>query len=113
MIEDRITALSCNQEEFDKAKTGYEKALADSGFTHNMKFSDKAPKQRLRKRNITWYNPPFNAMVKTNVGRAFLHLLNKHFGKQHRFNKIFNRNTVKLSYSCMPNFESLISKHNR
>jgi len=28
-------------------------------------------------------------------------------------NKSFNRNTIKLSYSCMPNMDALISGHNR
>ena len=29
-----------------------------------------------------------------------------------RLHKIFNRNTVKVSYSCMPNVKSVISRHN-
>ena len=63
--------------------------------------------------NIIWYNPPFNSQVKTNVGRSFLNLLNKHFNTDHRFHKIFNKNTVKLSYSCMPSIEKIISMHNK
>ncbi len=30
----------------------------------------------------------------------------------HKLHKIFNRNTVKVSYSCMNNVKSIISKHN-
>ena len=30
-----------------------------------------------------------------------------------RFSKIFNRHTLKLSYSCMPNMKSIISSHNK
>ena len=36
----------------------------------------------------------------TNIGKSFLSLLNKHFPPNHRYHKIFNRQTVKLSYSC-------------
>lgn len=113
MIEDRISALSYDQEEFDKAKEGYNRALKESGFTQNIQYAKKTPIKLQRRRNITWYNPPFNALVKTNVGRTFLSLLNKHFNKEHWFHKIFNKNTVKLSYSCMPSIERLISKHNK
>ena len=39
-------------------------------------------------------------------------LVDKHFPHHHKFNKIFNRNTIKVSYSCMDNMESMIHKHN-
>ena len=31
----------------------------------------------------------------------------------HSLHAIFNRNTLKLSYSCMPNVKSIISTHNK
>ena len=43
----------------------------------------------------------------------FLKLIDKHFPKSLRFNKIFNRNTIKVSYSRMQNIKSKISNHNR
>ena len=51
--------------------------------------------------------------VATNVGRFFLNLINKHFPPQHKFSKIFNRNNMKISYSCMPNMKSRINIHNK
>ena len=45
-----------------------------------------------------------------------MNILKRHFPKDPRFNKyhsIFNTNTVKLSYSCMPNMRMLISGHNK
>ena len=51
--------------------------------------------------------------VKTNVGKTFLKLLQCHFPKRHPMHKIFNRNTVKISYCCMRNMESVISSHNK
>ena len=47
------------------------------------------------------------------MGKCFLQLVGKHFPKHHKFRKIFNRNTGKVSYSCLPNMKSKISKHNR
>ena len=68
---------------------------------------------RNRKRNIIWYNPPYNKGVSTNIGRVFLNLLHKHFLQEHKLNEIFNRNSVKVSYSCTRNIEHIIKNHNR
>ena len=51
--------------------------------------------------------------MKTNVSKIFLQLLSKHFPKNHKLGKIFNRNTVKRSYNCIKNIGSIISVHNR
>ena len=42
----------------------------------------------------------------------FLNLLDKHFHKEHKLNKIFNRNSVKVSYVCTRNIEHIIKNHN-
>ena len=65
-----------------------------------------------RERKIIWFNPPFSRSVKSNMGRIFLHLLSKHFPRNHTMHKIFNKNTVKISYSCLRNIRSIISSHN-
>ena len=50
---------------------------------------------------------------KTNNGKIFLQLLSKHFSKNQKMHNVFNRNTVKISYSCMKNVDSIISAHNQ
>ena len=35
-----------------------------------------------------------------------------HFPKQHSLHRVFNNNAVKLSYSCMPNMDSIVKAHN-
>ena len=65
-------------------------------------------KRRNRKRNIIWFNPPY-----AKVGRVFLRLIDKHFGANHKYHKIFNRHPIKVSYSCMDNMESVIKQHNK
>ena len=39
-------------------------------------------------------------------------LLVCHFPKHHELSKIFNKNTIKLSYSCCRNMGSVIASHN-
>ena len=55
----------------------------------------------------------FDARVKTNLGREFLKIVRECFHRRHVLHAIFNRNTLKLSYSCMPNVKSIISAHNK
>ena len=67
---------------------------------------------RKKSRDITWFNPPYNAAVVTDVGKQFLKLIDKHFTKKHPLGRLLNRNTVKISYSCTKNMKSIISFHN-
>ena len=64
-------------------------------------------------RKIIWFNPPYSRNVQSNVGKAFLGLITRHFPASHKYHKIFNKNTVKVSYSCMDNMERIIKKHNQ
>ena len=38
--------------------------------------------------------------------------MDKHFGRNHEYHKIFNHNNVKISYSCLDNITNIISSHN-
>ena len=112
-ICNRLSSISCNVEEFDKAKPPYEEALRKSG--HDAELTYKEPqrtRRQQRKRNIIWFNPPYNQNVTTNVAHKFLALIDKHFPRNHRYHKLFNRNNVKVSYSCMKNMAAIISSHN-
>ena len=44
-----------------------------------------------RTRHIVWYSTPYNKALKTNVGRKFLELIDRHFSKSNPLSKIFNR----------------------
>ena len=97
----------------------YDKALKSSGFntklTYQNKQSDNENEQqekRKRKRKIIWFNPTYAMNVKTNIGKEFFKLLNKHFPRNSELNKLFNKNTVKLSYSCTKNMDAIITAHN-
>ena len=69
--------------------------------------------RRSRSRNVIWYNPPFSKNVKTNIAQKFLQLIDKHFPPSNKLSKLFNRNTVRVSYSCNENMRSFISRHNK
>ena len=45
--------------------------------------------------------------------RIFLHLLHKHFGRNHKCQKIFNCNNGKISCSCRDNIKDVISSHKK
>ena len=51
--------------------------------------------------------------VQTNIGREFPNLVSKHFPKNHRYSKIFNKNNIKVSYSCADNLQTIIKKHRK
>ena len=51
--------------------------------------------------------------MKTNNGKLFLRLTSKHFPPTHKYRKVFNRNTIKISYSCIPIIKYKISTHNK
>ena len=65
-----------------------------------------------RKRKIIWFNPPYSMNVKTNIGKIFLQLIKKHFPRHNNLHKIFNKNSVKVSFSCMGSVSSIIASHN-
>ena len=66
-----------------------------------------------RKRNVIYFNPPFAANVKSRVGEKILKLVKDSFLPSNPLHKIFNKNTVKVSYRTTPNISQIIAGHNR
>ena len=98
--------------EFEKAKGDYNKVLEKSGFSEKIKYHKQGSVKRARTRKVIRFNPPYSTYVKTNVGKIFMKLIVKHFPKQHKYHKIFKKNTIKLSYSCIQNMGNIINKYN-
>ena len=65
-----------------------------------------------RRRNVICFYTPYSANVVTKFWKYFLFLIKKHFPPHSNFHKIFLRNTVMISYSCLPNMETVINSHN-
>ena len=114
MVEKRSQSISSDEAVFNNAKLTYEETLKRSGFEtkFDYKKNESTTRRRSKKRKIIWFNPPYCQSVETNVARKFLLLVDKHFPPGHDLRKIFNRNTLKVSYSCMPSIDSTIKGHN-
>lgn len=116
-INRRLSEISSDSETFHQAIAPYQQALDKSGYTFKLHYSPATPAQpntsRKRKRNTTWYNPPYSTNVSTNIGHQFLKLLDTQFPKGHLLHKLFNRANTKVSYSCMGNIKQVIDGHNK
>ena len=116
-IAKRVSETASSEEIFNKSIKIYSKTLKESGFTDELKYLPNEIQQRenkegrKRERKIIYFNPLYSKNIKTNVGKEFLKLLKKHFPASQVPHNIFNKTTVKISYSCMKNINSVISSH--
>jgi len=104
-INKRLTSISSSQRVFDEAIPPYQKSHDESGYEYQLTYNPQPKHRRNRQRKILWHNPPWNANVKTNLGRKFLNIIDSCFPNGHPLHL--------LSYSCMPNMKSVISSHNK
>ena len=115
-INRRLSSLSSDENQFNSVAPTYQQALEKAGYKFKLQFKPQQAKNpaknRNRKRQVLWWNPPFSENVKTPIGRIFFKLLDQHFPKDHPLHKILNRNTVKMSYRTTPNMKKIISAHN-
>ena len=114
-IESRLLSLYSSEEILNDSVNPYQDALDKSGYKHKLKYQankNTANKQKQRKKNIIWFNTAYSKNVKTNIRKIFLNLIKKHFPPHHKFHKLFNKNTVKISYSCTRNIKTIINSHN-
>ena len=93
-IEKRLSQFSSDEDIFNESAPFYEDKLHQSGYQQKLKYNPvrtKTDKKRYHKRNIIWFDPSFSKNVSTKISKYFSSLLEKHFPKNHRFQKIFNR----------------------
>ena len=91
-IDKRLSSISSNHDVFNETIAPYQKALDDSGYNHKLVYDQNTNRTRIkpRKRNILWYNPPWDSQVKTNLGKKFLTAIDKCFHQDHPLYQIFN-----------------------
>ena len=110
MIERRTNKNSSNKKLFDLSKHVYNEALKRSGHNKDIKYIDRnnitSKKGKNRKRKVLWFNPLYDKAIKTNTGRNFINIINKHFGES-KIKKFITKNNVKISYSCMINIQNI------
>ena len=113
----KISLIHGNADIFNNTKFEHEEAPRKCGHKTKLTYNPPNHKQnktrRKRQRKIIWFNPPFNLYVSTNVAKIFLNLIEKHFPRSSKLHKIFNKNTVKVSYSCTQNMSQVIKGYNK
>ena len=114
LINKKTSDLSRNKEEFGKVKCMHETAIKDSGHFSSTSFSNSNTQNARRNgnREVPWFNLPYSQSVKTNIGKLFIKLLRKHFPKKIKYHKIFNLNTLVLTYCCTTSVRSIIKQNN-
>ena len=141
-VNQRIFMSSCKKI-FEENKSRYDDALKDSGFLVRLEYltlvgltlrvknnnggtrtlikvgeiinnsSHKKRRGKNRNKKVVRFNPPFCRLANNNIGKYFLHLLDKDFNRDNPLSRIFNRTTVKISYSCTKNMYNILSNHNK
>ena len=69
-------------------------------------------RKKQRKKQVVLFNHPFNLNVKTTIDKCLFAILKKYFLLGSPFAKVFNKKTVKVSYSCLLSMKTIISSHN-
>lgn len=115
-INKRLSEISSDEAAFKETVSPYQEALQKNGYDHKLTFEKSNNTERKtsknRHKNVIWYNPPYSQTVNSNIGKIFLRMIDSIFTKDHILHKIFNRKTLKLSYSCMGNIQQAINSHN-
>ena len=114
LLKHGLSNNSSDEKIFKEAAIYYEDTLNKAGYINDLVYhtpstSNQENKNKSRQRNVIWFNSPYSKSVATRIGQSFLHLIDIHFPKTHIFNKIFNRNKVKVSYSSMQNIKGIIN----
>ena len=120
MVNQRLNMLSSSKEMFNNAVQQYQDALEDSEYEHKLEYeevnifemNEGTKKQRRRYKHEFWYNPPWNMNVQTKIGEQFLKALDSEITADNPLKRVFNRHTIKISYSNMPNMARVVSTHN-
>ena len=114
-----IFSTSYSKKEFDSVKSDYQDALKQAGYNNVLEYSQPQPgtppgNSKNRKRNITWFNPPFNAAVQGSITKQFYSIIERAFPRNHDYlNKLFNQRNLKLSYCTTSNLDCIVARHNK
>ena len=118
-INNRLRKISGNEEIFDAAIPEYQEALKNSDYEHVLRYqqtdqgqTEEKKRKKRKNRRVCWFNPPYSNNVKSKIGAQFLKIISETFPKSSCLYKIANRSKIKVSYRCMPNMKSFISRQN-
>ena len=94
-VNRRLSDISSDKDQFIASSQEYQNSLNEAGYDHKLIFEPRNEQRRNRNRKIIWYNPPFSKNVSTNVGRKFIHIIEKTFQKEVNFTKSLTRTMSK------------------
>jgi hypothetical protein len=109
VMNKRLSNISSDKQSFESAAPPYQEALRKIGFNYVLNYNPQAPKPK-RYRNVIWFNPPYSTaptLPPTLVTNFCRLLMNASHPTNHPLHKLFNRNNLKLSYSCVPNVHNI------
>ena len=117
-INKRLSEISIDEHSFNQGAPLDQKALDDSGYNNHLTFTPHLTQSPELHQNKP---PPKHHLVQSNLQKecgykcwAYVpQILDEEFPQNHLFHKIFNQNTVKISYSCMPNLKQKINGSNK
>ena len=116
-ISRRINKLSSDKSVFDNSKDLYNNALSSMVLKIKSNLIQTLTRMsvEIRTGKEISYGPIFHIVEKfpSTLVKTFLTILDRHFPKSHKLYKIFNRNSVKICYSSLPNFAGIINPHNK
>ena len=116
IVSNRLSTLSSSKRDFDNNCQPYKDALKTAGYSNNIEYEKKQENGRSkhrRKRKALWWNPPFSLAVQTNLTKLFFKIIERGIPKNnHLLSKLFNKNSLKISYSCTENIGTVIARHN-
>ena len=113
-IKTRLSNLSSTETIFKESTTHYKNNLLQSGYNKKLTYKPidtNHQKHCKHKRKIIWFNPTMSKNVSTKIGKSFLSMLDLHSPRNHIYSSIFNKNKIKVSYSCMKNIKSVIKNY--
>ena len=114
-VETSLSNLSSNEQLFKVSTTHYRDNLRQSRYNKELTYKPadtNHQKHSNHKRKIIWFNAPFSNDIFTKIGKSFLSLLDLNFQKNTIYNSTFNRNKIKVNFSCMQTIKPIINNHN-
>ena len=97
-VNTRLSRLSSTKHEFDSIKSDYQEALKQAGYNNVLEYVNPQAgtppgNSRNRKRNVTWFNPPFNAAVEGNITKQFNSIITRAFPRDHEYLNFLSYNS--------------------
>ena len=100
-IETRLSNFSSNPKIFYEASKHYKNIFNQAGYDYKYQYKPSSNKNAMKIEKETSRSTRPSKNISNNMGKYFLLLIQKHFLNNQKYQKIFTKNNLKVSYSCM------------